>query len=71
MKMNFEAKLLATELKESKKGNKYLVGLFQQGVDTLQLMLEGVNPKLDVNYQVEIEYSPRWKSMKVLNIVAK
>ena len=72
MKMNSVLTLLNFEQKTSAKGNQYVVGLFMQGIDTLQLMFaENVNfSDLPINapYLVEVDYNPRFKSLKMMSI---
>lgn len=72
MLMKCEATLLATEKRVSKKGNTYNVALFQQGVDTLQIMLpDNVDYsflKCQTSYILVIDYSTRWKSLSIKSI---
>lgn len=74
MKVNFlDMKLLGLENKVSSKGNKYIVGLFQQGtgVDTANLMLPVGSYELGKVYDLVVDYNFRWKSFKVTSIIPK
>lgn len=72
MLFNCEANLLATEQKTSKKGNTYTVALFQQGVDTLKIMLPSDVDcsflKLQNSYNLLLDYSTQWKSLSIRSI---
>lgn len=65
MEMRTRATLLSVQQQTSKKNNVYFVGLFYQGVDTLQIMLpEGVvNPAVQKEYDLLIDYNTKWKSL--------
>lgn len=74
MKVNFlDMKLLGLEDKVSGKGNKYIVGLFQQGtgVDTAKFMLPVGSYELNKIYDLVADYDFRWKSFKVTSAIPK
>lgn len=65
MEMRTRATLLSVQQQTSKKNNIYFVGLFYQGVDTLQIMLPDgvVNPAVQKEYDLLIDYNTKWKSL--------
>lgn len=74
MKVNFlDMKLLGLQDKVSGKGNKYTVGLFQQGtgVDTANFMLPSGSYELNKVYDLTADYDFKWKSFKVLVAIPK
>ena len=75
MIMNLNAVLLGTEEKTSAKGNHYVTCLLKNGVETLTLMatlgensLRLIDLKEYSNYIFSLDYSPRWKSFKIVGI---
>lgn len=74
MKVNFlDMKLLGLDNKVSAKGNKYTVGLFQQGtgVDVASLMLPVGSYEVGKVYDLLADYDFKWKSFKVLSVTLK
>lgn len=61
MKMSCKAVLLGIEQKTSSRGNRYVVGLFQQGINTMRSMIKMECIPQDLKpyqeYELELAYS--------------
>ncbi|MBR1442758.1 MAG: hypothetical protein IJ583_04415 [Firmicutes bacterium] len=75
MIMTLKADLLGVEEKTSAKGNRYTTMLLKTGIETLTLMADLGSDSLKImdlkeygNYNFSLDYAPRWKSFKIVNI---
>lgn len=63
--------LVSLTEKESKKGNKYLVGLFIQDSNAMSLMIPDDIPvqlQLYTDYNVGLAYNAQFKQFKIISI---
>jgi len=71
MKFDFDCTFLSQETVTSAKGNKYIKVLLMQGTDTLTCMSEVSIPlKQGEKFIANLEYNPRFKSIKVVGVKA-
>lgn len=67
-----DVRCLGSEIKTSKKGNPYIASLFQKGIETIQLMLpDNTNAEDEKRYDLICDYSTRWKSMTLKELVPR
>lgn len=72
MKMTGRVIMLGIEEKQSAKGNKYKVGLFQQGTETVNAMVKLENIPQDIKqYEpciVDFDYNTKYQKLDVIGL---